>query len=185
MQILFLNLVTDVFPALALGVSPGSDAVMARPPRDPRESILPASHWPVIVGHALVITASTLGAMAIAMLVMGMDYGGGVTVSFLTLALAQLWHVFNARDSETGVFRNDITANPYIWGALVICVGLILMGMFLPGLSTVLRVEALGWKGWGLVLGMSFIPWVTGAALHVATQRRAKGSSASSPAAAR
>jgi len=65
LQILFLNLVTDVFPALALAMGEGSPSVMDRPPRDPSEPVLAGRHWRSIVGIASVITAAVLSAPAL------------------------------------------------------------------------------------------------------------------------
>ncbi|WP_372837320.1 cation-translocating P-type ATPase, partial [Puniceibacterium confluentis] len=98
LQILFLNLVTDVFPAFALGASEGSDKILHRPPRDPRKPIVTRQLWIAIVLHSLTISAATLAAFLVAQTSLGMTPDEAVTVSFLTLALAQLWHVFNMRD---------------------------------------------------------------------------------------
>lgn len=90
LQILFLNLVTDVFPALALGVGEGDPGMMKRPPRDPKEPILTRAHWRAIAGYGGLITIAVLAAFALAFLWLGEDYPGAVTISFLTLAFAQL-----------------------------------------------------------------------------------------------
>jgi Ca2+-transporting ATPase len=162
LQILFLNLVTDVFPALALGMGKGDSKIMYQPPRDTQESILTRSHWFAIGGLGMVITLSVLGALAIALFLLNMEKQQAVTISFLTLAFAQLWHVFNMRDSGSGLIRNNIVRNPYIWGALALCSGLLLAGIYLPGLSHVLKVMNPGFTGWMIVIGMSLIPLVIG-----------------------
>jgi Ca2+-transporting ATPase len=162
LQILFLNLVTDVFPALALGVGEGHPAVMKRPARDPAEPILTRGHWLGIGGYSLVITAAVLGALALALNWLKMNPRQAVTVSFLTLAFAQLWHVFNMRDRGSGLFRNDITTNRYVWGALALCTGLLLMSVYLPGLSEILQLSPPGGRGWTLVAAMSLVPWAAG-----------------------
>jgi Ca2+-transporting ATPase len=162
LQILFLNLVTDVFPALALGVGEGDPHLMERPPRDPDEPILTRQHWLSIVGYSAVITAAVLGALALAMLWLGMEQSKAVTVSFLTLAFAQLWHVFNMRDRDSGFIRNDITQNRWVWGALALCSGLLLLAVYVPGLADLMQVRNPGAEGWGLILGMSFVPWAVG-----------------------
>lgn len=162
LQILFLNLVTDVFPALALGVGEGDAQVMSRPSRDAREPLLARHHWLGIGGYSLIITVSVLGAFALALVWLKMDQHGAVTVSFLTLAFAQLWHVFNMRDRGSGFFVNDITRNPFIWAALALCTGLLLAAVYLPGLSDVLKLAHPGIRGWTLVAVMSLIPWVVG-----------------------
>jgi Ca2+-transporting ATPase len=167
LQILFLNLVTDVFPALALGVGEGDPNVMKRPPRDPKEPIMRHHHWYAMGGYGLLITVSVLGALGLALIWLGMEKERAVTISFLTLAFAQLWHVFNMRDREAGVLRNEITRNPYIWGALALCVALLLMAIYVPFLANVLSVDNPGLNGWVLIMVMSAIPLVIGQILKL------------------
>lgn len=165
LQILFLNLVTDVFPALALGVGEGDPAVMRQPPRDPEEPILTRDHWLGIAGYGLLITLSVLGAFALAFTRLKMGTKQAVTVSFLTLAFAQLWHVFNMRDRGSNLLRNEITQNRFVWGALALCAGLLLGAVYLPGLADVLRTVDPSSGGWILVIGASLIPLVAGQVL--------------------
>jgi Ca2+-transporting ATPase len=153
-----------VFPALALGMGEGDPSIMERPPRDPQEPVMTRRHWLAMGGYGAVITACVLGALALALTWLGMPQDRAVTVSFLTLALSQLWHVFNMRDHDSDLIRNDISGNPYVWGALLLCVGLLLAAVYLPGLSDVLKVANPGGDGWALVLGISFIPLVLGQA---------------------
>ncbi|MHB8862329.1 MAG: cation-translocating P-type ATPase [Pirellulaceae bacterium] len=162
LQILFLNLVTDVFPALALGAGEGDPHYMQRPPRDPREPVLTRRHWWAIGGYGLLIACAVLTAFALALTWLEMPTEQAVTVSFLTLAFAQLWHVFNLRDAGSGFVRNDITRNPFVWGAVVLCIGLLLAAVYVPGLGKVLQVVEPGRTGWLLLLGMSFVPWIVG-----------------------
>ncbi len=162
LQILFLNLVTDVFPALALGMGPGDPHQMDRPPRPPGEPILGRPQWLRIAFYGVVFTASVLGALLLAEQWLGLNSVQAVTVSFLTLAFAQLWHVFNMRRAESPLFRNEITRNPYVWAALGLCTGLLLLAVHLPALQQVLGVEPPGLPGWGLALGMSSVPLLMG-----------------------
>jgi Ca2+-transporting ATPase len=162
LQILFLNLVTDVFPALALAFGEGDPEIMKRSPRDPGEAVLARRHWLRILAYGTLITASVLGALALALYRLGLDRERAVTVSFLTLAMAQLWHVFNARERQSTVLRSDIVRNPWVWGALALCGLLLLAAVYLPGLSTVLQTVDPGLHGWGLVLAMSLLPLVAG-----------------------
>jgi Ca2+-transporting ATPase len=90
------------------------------------------------------------------------DYEQAVTISFLTLALAQLWHVFNMRDRGSKLFRNEITRNQYVWGALVVCVGLLLLAIYLPVLALVLNLTDPGHKGWLLIISLSLAPLFIG-----------------------
>lgn len=162
LQILFLNLVTDVFPALALGMGEGDERAMRHRPRDPREPILNRRHWSGIALYGLLITSAVLGALWVAQAQLGLGTEGAVTVSFLTLAFAQLWHVFNMRRPGSGFFSNEITRNPYVWGALAVCTLLLIGAAYVPGLATVLRVEAPDATGWALILGASLVPLAGG-----------------------
>ena len=158
LQILFLNLVTDVFPALALGVGEGSEELMKRAPRSAEEPLLTRYHWLRIGLHGAVISAAVLAAMSIAVFSLGFEYSRALTVSFCTLAFAQLWHVFNMRDEIGRFFNNEITRNIWIWLAIILCLGLILAAIYLPWASAVLNLTDPGLEGWLLIIPMSFLP---------------------------
>ena len=160
LQILFLNLVTDVFPALALGVGEGSPSLMRRKPRSADEPVLMRQHWLRIGMHGTVMSLTVLAAMAIAVFYLHFDAAGAVTVSFCTLAFAQLWHVFNMRDNIGQVFNNEITRNVWVWIAIVICLALILGAIYLPLPSAILGLTDPGAKGWMVILPMSLIPLI-------------------------
>jgi len=162
LQILFLNLVTDVFPALALGAGEGGPGIMRRPPRPSGEPIVTARQWISIGGYGGLIAATVLVALLLAIRWLGLTGAQGTTTAFLTLAFAQLWHVFNMRDPGAGLLRNDVTRNPYVWGALALCSGLLLAAVYVPGLSTVLKTVDPGVRGWAVVVVGSLVPWVVG-----------------------
>jgi Ca2+-transporting ATPase len=155
LQILFLNLVTDVFPAFALAMGEGPRDILERPPRNPQEPILGRPQWIVIVLDGLALTAVTFGALALARLALGFDEQATVTVTFLTLAGAQLCHVFNMRHPASGLLDNEITRNPWIWGALALCAGMLVAAAHVPSLSHVLQMSAPDARMWGVVVGMS------------------------------
>ena len=160
LQILFLNLVTDVFPALALGVGEASPDVMRRPPRSPTEPVITNRHWRAIVGYGLVLTASVLGAFAIALTSLELDPIGAVTVSFLTLALGQTWHVFNMRRADSSIVRNVITRNRWVWAAVGICVALVLGATYIPPLARLLSIAPPRAEAWLLIVTMSLAPLI-------------------------
>jgi Ca2+-transporting ATPase len=162
LQILFLNLVNDVFPAFALGVGQGSRDVMERPARDPGEPVLTGAHWGWMVGYAALIAAAVMASLTIATRYLGLPGDEAVTISFLTLAFARLWHVFNMRRGTEGMLRNEITRNPYVWGAIALCVLLLGLTPYLPGLSNVLSVNPPGLSGWAVILPASLLPTVIG-----------------------
>ena len=136
---------------------------MNRPPRDPRESVLTRHHWLAIGGWSVVIGACVLGALSLALMWLGFDEMKAITVSFLTLAFAKLWFVLNLRDRGSAVWNNDVVRNPWIWGSLILCSGLLLVAVYWPPLSGVLQTERPGLNGWLLILGVSLIPALLGA----------------------
>jgi Ca2+-transporting ATPase len=162
LQILYLNMIGDVFPALALAMGAGDHQSMRQPPRDPNEPIMTRSHWIAIGGYGVLITVCVLAAYALAFHWLDAETDRAVTVSFLTLAFARLWHVFNMRAAGTSLIRNPITTNPFIWAALVLCTALLLCGTYVPGFSLILGMVAPGPKGWMLIAGFSLIPLILG-----------------------
>jgi Ca2+-transporting ATPase len=162
LQILFLNLVTDVFPAFALAMGEGERDILKRSPRDPKEPILGRAQWIAIVLHGVALTAATFGALALARLWLGLDERAAVTVTFLTLAFAQLWHVFNMRHPTSGLLHNEITRNPWVWAALALCAGMMVTAAYVPSLSHMLHMVAPDIKMWGIVLAMSLAPLLIG-----------------------
>ncbi|MDH3202502.1 MAG: cation-transporting P-type ATPase [Myxococcales bacterium] len=170
MQILFLNLVTDVFPALALGVGDSGRGIMRDPPRPKTERLLTGRHWAGLVGYGLVMSAAVLAGLGIALLVFEMEVKRAVTVSFLILAGAQLGHVFNMASPSSGLLCNEVTRNPWIWGAIILCVGLLIASVYVPLLSEVLGTEEPGKEGWLLVLTLSLAPTFVGQGMRAARE---------------
>jgi Ca2+-transporting ATPase len=166
LQILFLNLVTDVFPALALGVGPGRPGLMRDGPRSSSEGILSRRYWIEIGLYGVIMAVITLGAMFVAVTALGFDVAHAVTIAFSTLALAQMWHVFNMRGDIGRVFDNEITRNPWIWAALALCLALVLAAIYVPVLSDVLRLADPGVAGWVLILAASLVPLLLAPLVH-------------------
>ena len=174
LQILYLNLVTDVFPAFALAMGEGDPDILKRPPRNPKEPILGRSQWTVIVLHSLALTAGTFGALAAARLWLDLDSKSAVTVTFLTLAFAQLWHAFNMRHPRSGLLRNEVTRNPWVWGALLLCTALLAAPPYLAPIADVMHLVPPTPIMWAIILGSSAAPLVVTQAvmLTMASLRR-------------
>ncbi|MCB0192904.1 MAG: cation-transporting P-type ATPase [Anaerolineae bacterium] len=162
LQILYLNMINDVFPALALGVGAGNKAVMKRKPRDPSEPIITRYHWGEIIGYGVVITLSILLAFYLAFTQLGLDETGATTVAFLTLSISRLLHTFNMRGADSGFFDNEIVKNIYVWGAIFLSLALLVLAVYWAPLAGILELTALGTSGWLLVLGASAITFVVG-----------------------
>jgi Ca2+-transporting ATPase len=140
LQILYLNLVNDVLPALALGVGPENPAFMDRPPRDPSEDILERHHWWLIVGWGALIAAVVLGVFLLALEGLGRSPEEAVTVSFLGLSAGRLLHAFNMREPDSGLLKNEISRNPAVWGAIAVSLGLLAVAVLIPPLAEVLEL---------------------------------------------
>ncbi len=167
LQILYLNLVTDVFPALALGVGEAQPAIMTRPPREPGEPVLTRKHWFRMTGYSALLSAAVIAGFAAALFWFEWDTQHAVTIAFLTLATGQLVHVFNMAEPDSPTLNNEVSKNPWVWGAIALCVGLILAGAYLPGLRDVLGVRPPDLFDWAIIVGLSFVPLVVGRSIHV------------------
>ena len=157
LQILWLNLVTDTFPALALAVEPGDRGVMRQPPRDPGEAILSAGMLRSIGLFGALIAAVTIAAYALA----------GTTSAFMTLALAQILHLGNARSSGPVLAPRSALANRAALAAVGVALGLQLLAAFLPPLALALQVDPLSKAQWALVALLGSIPAVAGQLLKL------------------
>ncbi|WP_411719266.1 cation-translocating P-type ATPase [Natronomonas sp.] len=158
LQILFLNVVNDIFPAFALGACEAGEDVMNRPPREPDEPIMTRTNWTELALYGTALSVATVGALAIAGGMYGQGSEAAITVSFLTLAFGQLFHVFNMREVTSGLLRNEVTENLYVWGAVALSGIIVASTLYLPGVSTALKTTPIGIEGWAVVFGMSLIP---------------------------
>jgi Ca2+-transporting ATPase len=174
LQILYINLVLDVFPALALGVGESPEGIMDRDPRDPKEPVLTRAHWIATALWGALIAASVTTVFFVA-LAQDLGRDAAVTIGFLSFALARLWHVFNMRGAGTGLIRNEVVRNPWVWYAIAVCLVLTAAAAWLPGLSTVLEVVPLDRTGWTLVLAGSLAPLLVGQAALALVSRFSAG----------
>ncbi|MBN1835202.1 MAG: cation-transporting P-type ATPase, partial [Spirochaetales bacterium] len=162
LQILYLNAINDVFPALALGMGQADPGIMRQPPRDPEEPILARRHWLSLGAYGALIAVVVLGAFFAAWKLLDLSKTQSVTVSFLSLAFGRLWHVFNMRSPASGLVRNQVVRNPWVWGALGLCSVLILLAVFVPFLRGVLGLGLLPPAAWALLAGASLVPLLVG-----------------------
>lgn len=150
LQILFLNLVTDIFPALALGMGKGEVDIMKRPPRKANEPIMSAKQWKSTIIYGLCITTAVVGITAYSHLILQLSFKIINNMAFYTLVLAQLLNVFNMAESKMSFFNNEIVKNPWVWSAIVISL-LITIGVYYIQpvakalFLTSLSLEQIGW----------------------------------------
>lgn len=160
LQILFLNMVTDVFPALALGLGKGDETVMDRPPRDPKKALITNQKWLIIVLYAVAMTITVILAVLYSEFMMPSDDQMINNIAFTTLALTQLFHVFNMSSLHSGFFINDITKNKFVWLAIVICLGLLGLIYWVPQLREVLSLKLLPTRLWIILIAISLLPLI-------------------------
>jgi Ca2+-transporting ATPase len=164
LQILWLNIVTDTFPALALAMEPGDRDVMSRPPRSAQEATLSRRFLGSVLFYGVLITVSTIGAFLWAL---GFDPAHASTVSFMTLALAQVFHLGNARSVESVLRPARALANPYALGALVLSVALQLVAVSVEPVARVLQVTSLSSTEWAVIVVVAAIPALVGQILKL------------------
>ncbi|HSC51230.1 MAG TPA: cation-translocating P-type ATPase [Gaiellaceae bacterium] len=159
-QILWINLLTDGAPALALGLDPPPDDVMSRPPRRLSDRVIDREMWLGIVWVGAVMAVVTLLALDLR-LPGGIVGGSGSvaearTMAFTTLVLAQLFNCFNARSDRTSAFHRLFT-NPYLWAAIAFSALLQVAVVELPFLNDAFKTAPLGLDEWLICIGLASV----------------------------
>ena len=150
-QILWINLVTDGPPALALGVDPADEGLMQRPPRPAGEGVITPRMWRGIAFVGVVMAAGTLFVLD-ASLPGGLVDGSGdlryaQTMAFTTLMLFQLFNVLNARSDERSAFAHLFT-NRWLWGAIGLSLALQVLVVYVPALQRAFGTVGLSAGDW-------------------------------------
>jgi P-type Ca2+ transporter type 2C len=158
-QILWVNLVTDGLPAMALGVDPAEEDTMDRQPRNSRESIFARGVGWKILTRGLMIGACTLGAFWMVYNEAPDDLVRAQSVAFATLVMAQLIYVFDCRSSQSIFHRSPLSNKPLVLAVLSSV--LLLFGvMYYPPLQPVFHTVSLGFREWALVIVGSALPTI-------------------------
>ncbi len=156
-QILWVNLVTDGLPAMALGVDPAEEDTMRRPPRDSRESIFARGVGWKIVSRGLLIGLATLGAFWVAYWESPDDLTRAQTVAFSTLVMAQLVYVFDCRSSKSIFHRNPLENRSLVL-AVLSSVLLLLGVIYYEPLQPIFHTVAIGVREWMFIIAASSLP---------------------------
>ncbi|MGZ3850831.1 MAG: cation transporting ATPase C-terminal domain-containing protein, partial [Flavisolibacter sp.] len=161
LQILFINLVTDVLPALALGVTEAAPHLMVRKPYPSGTPIIDRKRWTAIWTYSFIITLTTIGAVMLSQWRHQQDGRSGElsnNVLFYTLIFSQIFHVFNMSFGKNQVFfRSEVFRNKYVWYAVLSCSVMALLSFMVPLFRTLLKISMEGWQDWGIVLGFSLL----------------------------
>lgn len=162
MQLLWINLVTDSLPALALGVEPVEDDVMSRKPRSRKESLFADGVGAQAIWQGLMIGMLSLFAYFVGSRVMGgsePNLALGETMAFATLAFSQIIHAFNIRSTHS-LFEVGFFTNRRMCGAFAVSLAAMLVVLLIPPLRTVFGLSAMNSAAWLTVAGLSFVPFV-------------------------
>jgi potassium/sodium efflux P-type ATPase len=176
-QILWINLLTDTGPALAMGLEPAADDVMMRPPRRPGDRVIDRGMWVGVILVGVVMAGVTLAALDLALpggLIAGTDdLLTARTMAFTTLVLAQLFNCFNARSDTRSAFRN-LFSNPLLWAAIALSALLQVLVVQTPFFNRLLSTTPLSARNWVVcVVLASIVLWAI--EVKKLVQRRAQG----------
>ncbi|SHH63909.1 calcium-translocating P-type ATPase, SERCA-type [Clostridium grantii] len=158
-HILWINLVTDSFPALALGVDPNDKDVMNNKPRNSKESIF-SGELLNVVGNGLLIGLITLAAFRIGYKNYPDSLIHAQTMAFLVMSISELIHSLNMRNKRKSIFTIGLFTNKYLIYSILLGLSLQLILVFTPGLNTLFKITPLNLNDWIVVLGLSIVPLV-------------------------
>ncbi|MFW5981138.1 MAG: calcium-translocating P-type ATPase, SERCA-type [bacterium] len=151
-QILWVNLVTDGLPALALGLDNDSDDVMKKPPRDPEESIFAHGMVNHIVSQGALIGISTMTAFLIAIYRLGLDLNTARTMAFSTLVFSQLFFVFSCRSEEHSFWELSPFSNVYLLFAVLLSAVMQIAVIYVPLFSSFFNTKLSNLQQWMIVI---------------------------------
>ncbi len=159
LQILYINIITDVLPALALGVTAGSSSIMNQPPRSTEEPIIDNRRWTSIIFYSVVITITTLGAVFISHFTVHKTETWNPelcnNILFFTLIFSQILHVFNMNATGSNFFKSEVMKNRYVWYAVIACVVLLTISYKVTIIRDALDIFPMSKEDWLISIGMS------------------------------
>lgn len=156
LQILFINLITDVLPALALGMTPGDANIMQQSPRNADQPIIENSHWKAVFFYSITICGASLGAVLFSHYTGHASEGWnsklGNNILFFTIIGSQLLHVFNMNASGTNFFTSEVVRNKYVWYGIALCVLILVLLYEINPVREVLSLHRLSLSDWGIII---------------------------------
>jgi P-type Ca2+ transporter type 2C len=157
-QILWMNLVTDGFPALALAVDPKAPDLMQQQPRQPQARLLDSGSLWTILGQGLLLAAIALGAFVYSFFIWHQPIEEARTVAFTVMVVAQLVHAFNCRSDRWSLFQVGVTTNRSLVWAVLLSLAMQVAILTVPAIWSIFKVAPLPVEDWELVLAMALLP---------------------------
>ncbi len=173
-QILWLNLVTDGLPALALSVEGEEPGIMRLPPRNPKEGILTGRSSFILASQGLIIAAVTLAAFVITLRSFPQELVRAQTAAFVTLSLSELCRAYAFRVQLISVFRQGLLSNRSMVGGTLVSAALLFAVVYLPALQGWFKTVALGLSEWWYIGPLILLPFAV-AEITAAVVRRGGG----------
>ncbi len=170
-QILWVNLVTDGLPAIALGLDPPENDIMFRPPRGANDNIFSHGLLKLIIARGIFIGLSTLGVFVTVMYFVN-NVELARTAAFMTLVLTQLIHVFECKSETKNIFEIDIFNNMPLVLATICSLAMILTVVYIPSLQGIFDTVPLGLNEWMLIAGFSLMGPVLSSLIGINRKRR-------------
>ena len=155
-QILWINLVTDGLPALALGVDPAEPGIMQRPPRKPEQSIFKGIA-PYIYIYPLILT---IGTMWLFDVFQSEGLIKAQTIAFTSIVMFEVFQAISCRSVHKPVFVVGLFANKWLWIAILSSVALQMLITYVPFLQPIFHMAPLSWQNWLLILGVAFVGFI-------------------------
>ena len=173
-QLLWLNLLTDGAPALALGMEKGDPDIMENPPRPVREPIINRRMVVGIVVQTVFITAATLTAYYVGLSWSPSNPALAQTMAFVTLSASELVRSYTARSERASLFRLGVFSNKVMQYAVLLSIVLLLAVVYLPFFQPVFDTVSLGLREWALVLPLLLVPGIAAEVTKAVGRARAR-----------
>ena len=184
-QLLWVNLITDTLPAISLGMDPGDKDVMNRKPRDPKESFFAEG-----AGMRAIVGGVLIGTLTLAAFYLGITHSGNVpikeakdgteivtygrTMAFIVLTFSQLFYSLSMRNSKKTIFEVGFFGNMFLIVSIIISIVLQVLLISIPPIAEMFRVTALDPSHWGMVIGLSLIPFAINEIIKVVTRGKSE-----------
>jgi len=186
-QLLWVNLITDTLPAISLGMDPGDKEVMARKPRNPKESFFSEG-----AGMRSIVGGVLIGIFTLIAFYLGIIHSGNISISlvkennsatreiltygrtmaFIVLTFSQLFYSLSMRNSKKTIFEVGFFGNKFLIGSIVIGIVLQIGLTSIPSIAQMFKVTAIDSSHWGMVIGLSLVPFVVNEIIKVISRRR-------------
>jgi len=158
-HILWVNLITDSFPALSLGVDPGDKGVMDLPPKSPKESLFAGRIGILLILNGILIGANTLFAFVLGEYLYPESLRHAQTMAFVVLSVSQLFYSLSMRNETKSLFQVGILKNKWLICSVLFGILIQFAIITIPSTATIFKVYSLTLKDWGIVILISLIPF--------------------------